>query len=388
MSRFLSPACSPASFIEQGNEKKRRKALLETLQGKVRRLQPGPLVVAVSGGLDSVTLLHLLCHTAEPRKNPLYPCYIYHGIRKEHPEAEALPKYCETLGLTLRCFRIQDGWLTQQAAQRGMSLEDLARTHRYQRLKHYLGRLSASAWPGCLVLAHHADDQAENLLMGLQRGAGLAALAGMREWQNTASSQKTAQMQKIRHIQIWRPLLDWEQRDLQHWAQIHNLPHWEDCSNFEPNAMRNFYRWQVLPQIKRLMPGLVHGLRRTQRQLMMHEDALEVQRSELRAGLVPAQKNRTRSIVWNGALHQLPYPAQIELIFLLFDELYRKERRQNYLARNRSHNNRLPMDFCIELLRQSQNHRDHKKKGYFQMRAHGYLWQIERNRICASFECP
>ena len=377
----------------------RQQALLETLQGKVHRLQPGPLVVAVSGGLDSVTLLHLLCHTAEPRKNPLYPCYIYHGIRKQHPEAEALPKYCETLGLTLRCFRIQDGWLTQQAAQRGMSLEDLARTHRYQRLKHYLRQLSAHrpAWPGCLVLAHHADDQAENLLMGLQRGAGLAALAGMREWQwfrakgptsQKVSEQKvakTGQQAKIGHIQIWRPLLDWEQRDLQHWAQIHNLPHWEDCSNFEPNAMRNFYRWQVLPQLKRLMPGLVHGLRRTQRQLMMHEDALEVQRSELRAGLVPAQKNRTISIAWNGALHQLPYPAQIELIFLLFDDLYRKE---NYLARNRSHNNRLPMDFCIELLRQSQNHRDHKRKGYFQMRAHGYLWQIERNRICASFECP
>ena len=369
-----------------GQSNKRRQALLETLQSKVRQLEPGPLVVAVSGGLDSVTLLHLLCCTTEPHKNPLYPCYIYHGIRKEHPEAETLPEYCRTLGLTLRFFRIQDGWLAERAAQRGMSLEDLARYHRYQRLEHYLlslsGHRSVSVWPGCLVLAHHADDQAENLLMSLNRGAGLTALAGMREWQwrRTSASppKKIAQIAKtgpqtplkIGHIKIWRPLLDWERRDLQKWAEIHDLPHWEDRSNFDQNAMRSFYRWQVLPQLKRSLPGFIQALRRTQRLLMMHEDALEQQRSELRTQLVFPPF----SVAWNGALDKLSAPLQIELIFLLFDELHRGCR----LAQNR-----LPMRFCIELLRQWQNHRSKHRKQCFEMLAHGCLWQLEPNRVCA-----
>ena len=389
----------PEELIGQVNRKNssrfimgqgRRQALLETLQSKVRELAPGPLVVAVSGGLDSVALLHLLCHTAEPRKNPLYPCYIYHGIRKEHPEAEALPEYCRTLGLTLRTFRIQDGWLAEKAHQRGMSLEDLARYHRYQRLEHYLlslsGHHSVSAWSGCLVLAHHADDQAENLLMSLNRGAGLGALAGMREWQcrrakgpptKKVGQQKIAQiaqtgqqtLPKTGYIKIWRPLLDWERGDLQRWAELHNVPHWEDRSNFDQNAMRSFYRWQVLPQLKRSLPGLVQGLRRTQRQLMMHEDALEQQRSELRAQLVSSPF----SIAWNGLLDELPAPLQIELLFLLFDELHRG----CHLAQNR-----LPMRFCTELLRQWQNHRNKRRKRCFEMHAHGCVWQLALNWVC------
>lgn len=417
------PGFFPAQFIGQGSEQNKRKALLETLQSKTERLEPGPLVVAISGGLDSVTLLHLLRHTTQPRKNPLYPCYIYHGIRKEHPEAAALPRYCRTLGLTLRCFRIQGGWLAQQAAQRGMSLEDLARTHRYQRLEHYFlhlsAQLAASAGRGCLVLAHHADDQAENLLMGLGRGAGLAAIAGMREWQmrrpscpklrpqlrpspTKKSQQKATQIAQIEkqagrqtslkiepkteHMKIWRPLLDWEQKDLQRWAKIHQLPHWEDLSNFDQNAMRSFYRWQVLPQLKRAVPGFVQGLRRTQRQLIVHEDAIEQQRSALRAGLVfslnrgkvPNAQNaqgQTTSVCWNGALHRLPCPAQIELLFLLFDELHR----DCHLAQNR-----LPRRFCTELLRQWQNHRSKGRKRCFEMRAHGCLWRLEAGRVCAS----
>ena len=116
-------------------ENKNRKIQFTQLQDKACSLPAGPLIVAISGGLDSCVLLALLFEVSNKR-NPLLPCYIEHGIRQEQPEAMALPLYCQSFGLELSTYRIQKGWLQKEAARRGLSLEDLARQERYRRLKH------------------------------------------------------------------------------------------------------------------------------------------------------------------------------------------------------------------------------------------------------------
>ncbi len=388
---------------------KKLKLLFRHLLNAARALEPGPLVVGLSGGLDSCVLLHLLCCTVDQRRSPLHPCYVKHGIRSRHPEAGpgALASYCQRLGLSLQSYRIQDGWLQEQARRRGLSLEDLARTERYRRLQHYLALLSrhyqlssqhlkkhdhtsAQCLSGAIVLAHHNDDQAENFFMSLGRGAGAGALAGMRKWQwQPANIARTGEKFAV---QLWRPLLSsgldsepgWGRQDLQQWAELQQLPHWEDPGNFSQSSLRNFYRWQVLPQLKRLLPNLVHGLQRSQQQLGLLEDWLEQNREQLRGQLELLSDSPETGVggpclEWQGDFRKLAQPLRIELIFLIFDRLQRGEQRRK----------RLPLRFATELSRQwEQHYRNQQSQRQsnpqkrpdserpFQLQAHGCTWQF------------
>ncbi|WGK69609.1 tRNA lysidine(34) synthetase TilS [Candidatus Haliotispira prima] len=385
---FPAPGAPKPLLHKNVSNNERLKLLPVRLQGAARLLVPGPLVVGLSGGLDSCALLHLLCCVIDRRKNPIHPCYIDHGIRPDPPEARAgaLPEYCRSLGLELQIYRVRDGWLRREATRRGLSLEDLARSERYRRLQHYLYNLCGlynlrgatesrtervpEALAGAIVLAHHGDDQAENFFMNLGRGAGPGALAGMREWLRRPVCD--------RMLSLWRPLLSeglrCGRRDLQNWAELHGLPHWEDSGNFDQVTLRNFYRWQVVPQLKRLLPGILQGVRRSQQHLALLEDWLEEERSLLRSQLcVTTGPEGGLCAEWSGSFSALGKPLQVELCFLLFDELRCGEQRRK----------RLPLDFANELLRQWQSHCRQGRKKPFGLRAHGCLWQLSPKGIRA-----
>ncbi len=355
---------------------KLRKLWLQ-LRERSRSLPPGPVVVAISGGLDSCALLHLLCSVVDRRHRPLVPCYIRHGIRDKHPEAEkgALDAYCRSLGFDLQVYRIRSGWLRRQATRRGLSLEDLARRERYRRLQHCLQRAHSrsairgetpKAVCGCLVLGQHGDDQLESFFMNLGRGAGPAALAGMAEWQSLPPFGPG-----LLPSRLWRPLLDWSRRDLQAWVAIHQLPHWEDTSNFDLAIQRNFYRREVLPQLMRLVPNLPQGVRRSQRQLGLLEDWLAEERERLRSAL--RYRDGGAAVYWEGDFSALARPLQVELIFLLFDLMRHGEQRRR----------RLPLGFALELSKQWQSHEVHGGQKTLEWRAHGCLWRLEGRGLCA-----
>ena len=217
-----------------------------------------------------------------------------------------------------------------------------------------------------IVLAHHADDQAESFFMNLGRGSGLKALAGMREWQSS-----------LEGLLLWRPLLAWSRQDLQYWAQTRQIPHWEDSSNFQQGTLRNFYRWQVLPQYKRLVPNLLQGIQRSQKHLALFEDWLLEQCNELEAQFaISTNRENNTQIEWIGDFCSLPKPVKIELIFLLFDRLRHGEQRRR----------RLPLGFALELLKLWQKPIQSKAKSprikpAKPIEAHGCRWQLEHNRI-------
>ncbi len=344
-------------------DNKNRKVKFAQLQDKARSLLPGPLVIGISGGLDSCVLLDLLCQVIDPRKNPLLPCYVEHGIRFEQPEAIALPKYCQSFGLELYSYHIQKGWLHQEATRRCLSLEDLARQERYRRLQH-CQRIALQKYHetwSAIVLAHHADDQTENFFMNLGRGSGLKALAGMREWQ-----------QSLENLLLWRPLLAWSRQDLQSWAEARQIPHWEDSSNFQQETLRNFYRWQVLPQFKRLVPNLLQSIQRSQKHLALLEDWLQEQCNLLETQLeISTNPENQLQIEWLGDFGSLPKPVKIELIFLLFDQLRHGEQRRR----------RLPFGFTMELLKLWE--KTIKASGIepIETIAHGCRWQMGHNQI-------
>ncbi|MET1076590.1 MAG: tRNA lysidine(34) synthetase TilS [Pseudomonas sp.] len=195
--------------------------------------------LALSGGLDSSVLLHLLVGLGRAhRLPPLQAIYVHHGLQAA---AEAWPAHCQrlcdALGVPLRVERVQ--------VAPGASLERAAREARYRALARDLE-------PGELVLtAQHRDDQAETLLFRLLRGAGARGLAAM-----------PVQRALGRGVLV-RPLLAVSRAELLAYAQAQGVPWVEDPSNADSHYARNYLRREVLPRLSERWPQAVAGLARS-----------------------------------------------------------------------------------------------------------------------------
>lgn len=186
------------------------------------------LAVGLSGGRDSVVLLHALVELGFSAR--LSAMHVHHGIS---PRADAWAEFCADLcgrlGVPLQVARVT---VPRDA---GSGLEAAARQARYGAF--------AACGADCLLLAHHQGDQAETLLFNLLRGAGVAGAAG-------APAER-------RHgaLRVLRPLLDVPRRAIDAYAIAHNLAWIEDESNADTEFSRNFIRHEVLPVIERRFPG-------------------------------------------------------------------------------------------------------------------------------------
>lgn len=199
-----------------------------------------PLVVGLSGGMDSVVLLHALAMLPEARARGLRAVHVHHGL---HAEADGWLRHCEAacaaLDVPLRSVRVEvprDG---------GEGLEAAARHARH-------GAFAAELGEGdVLALAHHRDDQAETFLLRALRGSGADGLGAMRAWR------------RFGHGWLWRPLLGYPRARLLAYAQGHDLRWVEDPGNRDPRFDRNFLRQQVLPLLGERWPRALASLARS-----------------------------------------------------------------------------------------------------------------------------
>jgi tRNA(Ile)-lysidine synthase len=214
----------------------------------------GPIAVALSGGMDSTVLLHLLACDAASRARGLRALHVDHGLHPDSAEwAGACAAACAALGVAFESRRV----VVQDA---GEGLEAAARAARHQALLEWQK-------PGELIaLAHHQDDQAETVLLRLLRGSGdgLSAMQPLRAFG---------------HGGLWRPLLAVPRAELHRYAQTHGLAWIEDPSNASEAHDRNFLRHRVLPVLADRWPQAASALARsagllaTQRQLLDDEGA-------------------------------------------------------------------------------------------------------------------
>lgn len=195
--------------------------------------------VALSGGLDSTVLLHLLVRLA--RREPLPPIsaiHVHHGLQAV---ADAWPEHCQRfcaeLGVPLRVeyVRVDDG----------ASLERAAREARYAAFTAMLGEGE------CLLTGQHRDDQAETVLFRLFRGAGVRGLAGMSACRSLGAGL------------LLRPLLGISRDELERYARGHGLAWVEDPSNASDDYDRNYLRNQVLPVVTRRWPAACETIARS-----------------------------------------------------------------------------------------------------------------------------
>jgi tRNA(Ile)-lysidine synthase len=196
------------------------------------------VVVGLSGGVDSVVLLHLLRHTSTFR---LRAVHIHHGLS---PNADAWADFCREL-----CRRWKVPLSVRGVAVRhaGKGLEAAARAARYEVFR----KLDCDA----IALAHQLDDQAETVLLNLLRGAGPRGAAGM------------PPRMKFGDKELIRPLLDTPREAILAYARAHRLQWIEDESNADESLTRNFIRRRVGPLLADRFPAWRQNLARAARLL-------------------------------------------------------------------------------------------------------------------------
>lgn len=189
------------------------------------------IAVALSGGRDSMTLLHALARARESRGVALSAIHVHHGLS---PNADEWAQFCER-----QCARMDVPLHVERVrvqVRGGESVEDLARRARIDALLRHEVNVVA--------LAHHADDQAETLLLQLMRGAGPHGLAAMPLERSDAQGPR-----------LLRPLLHVSGALVAAYARTHSLAWIEDESNFDSRYRRNAVRHRVVPALREIFPG-------------------------------------------------------------------------------------------------------------------------------------
>ncbi len=198
-----------------------------------RTTKDEPLLVGLSGGCDSVVLLHLLASLGLGAR--ISALHVHHGLSPNADQwADFCTGFCQRLDLPLRVARVTVN------PESGHGIEAAARRERYAAF--------AESGSSAIFLAHHQGDQAETLLFNLLRGSGVAGAAAM------------ADERRHGELRILRPLLPVPRADLLTYAEANRLEWIDDESNDDTAFSRNFLRHEVLSVINQRFPSAERNL--------------------------------------------------------------------------------------------------------------------------------
>jgi tRNA(Ile)-lysidine synthase len=193
-------------------------------------------LIGVSGGRDSVALLHWLVNLGYRK---LILCHLNHQLRGRSSLADA--RFVEKIAGKYRGeFELESANVRAFATKQKMSIETAARDSRYS----FFAKVAKRRRCHTIFLAHHADDLVETFLINLFRGAGSAGLAGMREFSTRCIDDVG--------LTIVRPLLGVWRKQIDNYVRKHQLAFREDASNKNLNPFRNRIRHRVIPYLEKI----------------------------------------------------------------------------------------------------------------------------------------
>ncbi len=186
-------------------------------------------MVGISGGPDSVCLLHVLHSLCKALQMKLYAIHINHMLRADEADADEqyTAELCEKLSIQLASVQVDVGAMAENL---GISLEEAGRKARYREFSRYAQAVGASV----IAVAHNRNDQAETVMMNIIRGSGIAGLAGM----------------EFKRGKIIRPLLDISRKRIEQYCEEAGLSPRTDSSNLTELFMRNKVRLGLFPYIE------------------------------------------------------------------------------------------------------------------------------------------
>lgn len=211
------------------------------------------LVVGLSGGPDSVCLLHALSQLKKTMPLTLYAAHLNHNLRGMDANQDAGFAMAFSKQLGIHCI-VKSEQVEEVAKREKLSIEAAARQCRYNFLEEVANKIGADK----IAVAHHLNDQAETLLLHLLRGSGLTGLVGMVQQRE----------------RIIRPLLKIRREEILRYCEEHQLTYCHDATNDEPVVMRNRVRLELIPLMETYNPEVVKALGRTAALLERDEEAL------------------------------------------------------------------------------------------------------------------
>ena len=262
------------------------------------------ILVAVSGGLDSMALLALLHRLAAAHRWHLTVAHFNHQLRGKASDADEqlVRRQARALGCPVA---VGTGSVNTMARRRGWSVEMAARLMRHA----FLARAARQRGIATVATAHHADDQVELFFLRVLRGAGSAGLAGMK-WAGSPSDPG---------ITFVRPLLGQSKSDLAAFARAEGVPYSEDATNASLDILRNRVRHELLPLLRaKYQPALDRCVLREMELARAEADLVgelalqwlaRARRKPLAALPVAVQRQ-----VIQEQLHQLAQPVDFELV--------------------------------------------------------------------------
>lgn len=265
--------------------------------------------VGYSGGLDSSVLLHALLAMQLPV--PVKALHINHQLS---PNAQHWQTHCERVAALWQCSIVT---CTVQVREQGKGLEAAARSARYSAFDSVLSS------DDILLTAHHAEDQAETLLLRMVRGAGLKGLAAIKRkgWLPNAANNKC----------LLRPLLDVPLIAFKRYAEANRLQWIEDESNRDERFNRNFLRHQLLPLLAQRWPNASMKIGETANLLAEADDLLEAYLQQDLAACDPRHERLGVSLDLTQ-LGEFPWPKQKHILrYWLLAEGYPVPSRQQFV---------------------------------------------------------
>lgn len=264
------------------------------------------ILVAVSGGLDSMVLLHLLHKLAPQSGWKLSVAHFNHQLRGRASDADErfVGQVTKQLGLSFQAGR---GDVKTFAKQRGLSIEMAARELRHQ----FLAQAACELKCRVVAVAHHADDQVELFFLRLLRGASGEGLAGMK-WDSISPASKI--------LRVVRPLLDVGKKELETFAGENQIRFREDASNASRDILRNRVRHELLPLLRKdFQPALNRTTLRLMEVVGAEAEAVNVAarawlaKHSRRPGFTKLAIGLQRQVI-HLQLQRLKIPADFELI--------------------------------------------------------------------------
>lgn len=231
-----------------------RNAVLKTLREYGMCTAGDTVTVGLSGGADSVCLLHLLCTLQSELSVTLQAVHVHHGIRgaAADKDAQFCRTFCEKLQIPLTVEYIDVPKISRETHE---STEECGRRLRYEAFRCVAGE------SGKIATAHTADDNAETVLLNLTRGTGLRGLCGIPPVREN----------------IIRPLLFSSRAQVEQYCAENHLEYVTDETNFSDVYSRNRIRLEVMPVLKALNPSLLTGVSGMTARLRAENEVLELQ---------------------------------------------------------------------------------------------------------------
>ena len=241
-------------------------------EGQRRGQAAAPVILMVSGGADSMALLHMVvtepldlgdgAGLARIAKERLHVLHVNHLLRGDDADADQhfVQETCDSLGVPCTALRVD---VAKFAQERDGNVEDVGRRVRYDAARELTQKLcteqGVSRQKAKILTAHTADDRAETFMMNVMRGSGMSGLASIPRHRGL----------------IYRPLLDYTHDQLKDWLKTRGLDWHEDATNTDTHYLRAYMRHNVLPLLKVRNPLLVQTVCKIADLMTDEDDYLE-----------------------------------------------------------------------------------------------------------------